>query len=107
LKDNICVICAGEKIFMGHPCSFCNGTGEWNEASESYYNNHVCQCFVWGREFCPICKKKCHHESTASPKQKIVPGYGGMSNHLIASTSGSNTTINVSNTAEMEEMILA
>jgi len=99
-EDNICVICEGTKLHMSHPCSFCNATGEWNAASESFLKDHICQCYVWGREFCPICKKICHHDSTATPKQRIVPGYGGMT-----------STISIKHTTifpeQEEELILA
>ena len=30
------------------------------------------------RKFCPICKQKCHHDASLTPKQKIDPGYGGI-----------------------------
>ena len=78
--SGICVICDGEKIFLGHTCTFCNGTGEWNEASESYLKDHICQCIIWGRKFCPVCGEICHHDSSSTPKCTIDSGYGGMSN---------------------------
>ena len=92
-----CVICDGKKINMRHTCTYCNGTGEWNQTAENYYNNHICQCIVWGRKFCPICKKECHHDSSLNPKQRIVPGYGGMSSQM------RNPEVQ----KEEEEMILA
>lgn len=72
-----CVICDGEKIYLGHPCTYCNGTGEWNQAAESYVKDHICQCINWGRKFCPVCRKLCHHDSSQTPKQVIDSGYGG------------------------------
>ena len=80
--DNVCVICEGKKIYFGHPCTFCNGTGEWNEPGENYLRDHICQCIVWGRKFCPVCGKKCHHDSSQTPKQRIVPGYGGLTSTI-------------------------
>lgn len=86
LEGNICNICEGEKTFMGHPCTYCNGTGEWNQSAESYSKNHICQCIIWGREFCPICNKPCHHTSSATPKQTIDSGFGGMSTMMSVET---------------------
>lgn len=82
-----CVICDGQKIHFGHPCSYCNGTGEWNKAADYYLENHICQCIHWGKKFCPICKKECHHDSSQTPKQRIVPGYGGMTATISTTTS--------------------
>ena len=39
----------------------------------------ICQCIVLDRKFCPVCNKACHHDTSLNPKQKIDPGYGGMS----------------------------
>lgn len=91
-QDNICVICDGTKIFLGHTCSFCNGTGEWNQTGENYLKEHICQCIVWGRKFCPVCGKLCHHDSSSTPKQVIDSGYGGMSNTLSIVTGTSTTS---------------
>jgi hypothetical protein len=82
-----CVICDGKKIHLGHPCSFCNGTGEWNQTSESFLKDHICQCIHYGRKFCPVCNKKCHHDSSQTPKQRIEPGYGGMAATINTTTS--------------------
>ncbi len=77
-EDNNCAICKGiGKNMFNETCTYCNGTGESNSLAKEYLQNHICQCIYWDRKFCPICKKKCHHDSTLSPKQKIVPGYGG------------------------------
>ena len=101
-QDNICLICDGKKIFLGHPCTFCNGTGEWNQAGENYLKDHICQCIIWGREFCPVCGKICHHDSHQTPKQKIIPGYGGLSATISYTTSDSVTA-----TQPEEELITA
>lgn len=63
-------------------CPYCNGTGEWNDAAAAYLKNHICQCIVLDRKFCPVCEKKCHHDTTLSPKQKIDSGYGGISSAI-------------------------
>ena len=44
--------------------------------------NHICQCITLDRKFCPVCNKPCHHDTTLNPKQKIDPGYGGMSSTI-------------------------
>ena len=110
LKDNFCMVCVGEKRFMGHPCTFCSGTGEWNGASESYFKDHICQCVIWGREFCPICKKRCHHDASLSPKQKIDPGFGGMTSmRPVTSTSSQLQTTSDGVTSQQieEDMVTA
>jgi len=107
LSDSgICVICDGKKTYLGHPCTFCNGTGEWNQASENYLKDHICQCIIWGREFCPVCGKLCHHDSSQTPKQRIVPGYGRLTSTLtIESTQGFSAI--TSDEKIEEEMITA
>jgi len=76
--DDVCEFCKG----VGRPlqiCVYCNGTGEWNQAAQVYMKNHICQCITLDREFCPVCNKSCHHDTTLNPKQRIDPGSGGMS----------------------------
>lgn len=104
-EDNVCVICDGEKIFLGHPCTFCNGTGEWNQPGENYLKDHICQCIIWGREFCPVCGKKCHHDTESTPKQIIDSGYGGMSN-TISIGSTKQFTVTTSDTGTMQEQLI-
>lgn len=60
-------------------CPYCNGTGEWNSVAQAYVKNHICQCVFADRKFCPVCKKKCHHTTSLSPKQVIDPGFDGAS----------------------------
>jgi len=60
-------------------CNFCNGTGEWNNAAQKFMDSHICQCFDYDRKNCPVCHKPCHHDTSLNPKQKIDPGYGGIS----------------------------
>ena len=83
--DNVCVICEGKKIFLGNSCTFC-------------------QCIIWGREFCPVCGKKCHHDSSQTPKQRIVPGYGGLTS-TINVTSGTEFTDTTSDNEPIQEFI--
>jgi len=79
MTEGVCEVCMGTtKNLFNESCPYCNGTGEWNEAAASYVKNHICQCINWDRNFCPICKKKCHHDTPLSPKQVIDPGYGGL-----------------------------
>jgi len=77
-----CDMCKGEKKFLGRNCAFCNGTGEWNQTAQSYMKNHICQCMILDRKFCPVCNKKCHHDTSLNPKQTIDPGYGGTSTQI-------------------------
>jgi len=80
-SDDNCDFCLGKgKNFVNESCTYCNGTGEWNQAAQSYVKNHICQCIIWDRKFCPVCKKICHHDTTVSPKQVIDSGYGGLGN---------------------------
>lgn len=79
LKDDICDFCKGVGKSSSYVCVYCNGTGEWNAAAQSYLKNHICQCIALDRKFCPICNKSCHHDTSLNPKQKIDPGNGGIS----------------------------
>ncbi len=79
MTDNYCDMCKGKGQFLGNPCVYCNETGEWNVAAQGYLKNHICQCIISDRKHCPVCNKKCHHDTTNHPKQKIDPGYGGVS----------------------------
>lgn len=75
-----CDFCGGEGSAIGITCVYCNGTGEWNFAAQSYLKNHICQCITWDRKHCPVCQKKCHHGTTSGPRQTIDGGHGGQSN---------------------------
>ena len=77
MVEDICDLCKGSGVFYSKMCVYCNGTGEWNQAAQAYMKNHICQCILQDRKFCPVCGKACHHDTTLSPKQKIDPGYGG------------------------------
>jgi hypothetical protein len=79
MKGDVCDFCNGSGEFMNNSCVYCNGTGEWNQAAQGYMKNHICQCNRCDRIFCPVCNKPCHHDTTLAPKQKIDPGYGGIS----------------------------
>ena len=60
-----CKVCEG----TGHidatdsDCSFCNGTGDSNKAADRYVKSHACQCVFHDRKNCPVCKRKCHHDT--------------------------------------------
>lgn len=84
MDNEYCVICKGTgKNLFNEGCVYCNGTGEPNNIAEEYFRNHICQCIFSNREFCPVCNKKCHHDSSQTPKQVIDPGYGGMSSAIM------------------------
>lgn len=78
----VCVICKGIQQIGEKTCPYCNGSGEWNQLAETYLKTHICQCIFWDRKFCPICKKKCHHDTPLSPKCTIDSGYGGMTTSM-------------------------
>jgi hypothetical protein len=81
MNDDYCDFCKGLSIGSKN-CVYCNGTGKWNASAQAYLKNHICQCIVLDRKFCPVCNQKCHHDSSLSPKQKIDPGYGGQSSGI-------------------------
>lgn len=69
-----CAICKGQGITLfGEPCSFCRQTGEANNAAESFVRNHTCLCITLDRKNCPVCGKKCHHNTPNRPKLLISP----------------------------------
>ena len=43
-----CLVCKGDgKIAWTHTsCPFCNETGEYSKASETFLLNHICQCII-------------------------------------------------------------
>ena len=78
-SDDYCTVCRKTgRTFDNRICPFCNGTGEPTNTAEEYMRNHICQCIVLDREFCPVCEKKCHHDASLSPKQIIDSGFGGL-----------------------------
>ncbi len=80
LTESPCDLCKGSgKNQFDKICCYCNGTGEWNDAAASFMKNHICQCILLDRKFCPVCELKCHHDTSLNPKQIIDSGYGGMS----------------------------
>ena len=79
MTEDICDFCKGLGSISSHDCVYCNGTGEWNQAAQAYVKNHICQCIILDRKFCPVCNKACHHDTSLNPKQRIDPGYGGSS----------------------------
>jgi len=101
MSESPCDMCRGSgKNQFNETCTYCNGTGEWNDAATAYLKNHTCQCLILDRKFCPVCKKKCHHDSSQTPKQVIDPGYGGMSSPVSFSSATESEM-------EEEDMIVA
>ncbi len=79
MTESPCDICKGTcKNQFNEICPYCNGTGEWNDAAAAYLKHHICQCIFLDRVFCPVCEKKCHHDSALSPKQVIDDSPGGL-----------------------------
>ena len=70
-----CAVCKGVgKIeLLNTSCPFCNGTGEFTKISESYFKSHICQCIFLNRKTCPLCGKKCHHDTPNKPKILLGP----------------------------------
>lgn len=77
MKENneVCPICVNGMIKVTESqCPFCNGTNEYTPAAGAYLKNHICQCvFTTDRKMCPICNKKCHHDTPNRPKILIAP----------------------------------
>jgi len=100
-----CSVCFGTgKNMFNENCTYCNGTSEHNILADEYLKNYICQCITWDRKNCPVCKKVCHHDSSQTPKQKIDPGYGGMSNVVQLDSSQGNFTI--SSETQEEELVI-
>jgi len=70
LNQKGCIICqnTGRLEALSIGCSFCNGTGEYTKAAESYMKSHPCQCIYYDRRSCRLCGKKCHHATNNKPK---------------------------------------
>lgn len=86
-KDvGVCAACRKGKNHFDETCTYCNGTGEWNQAAQSYIKNHICQCILLDRRWCPACNEPCHHDSSCTPKCVIDSGYGGDVNYNINHT---------------------
>ena len=70
-----CPICDGTGAIdlLWAACSFCNGTGESTRSAEAYLKSHVCQCILLDRRTCPLCGKKCHHDTPNRPKILVGP----------------------------------
>jgi hypothetical protein len=69
-----CQICNGTgRTYNMMPCLFCNETGLSNKFADSFIKNHICLCSTTDRKHCPICKKKCHHDSALRPRLVVPP----------------------------------
>ena len=70
-----CVVCRGTGTveILGTECPFCNGTGAHSKIAESYFKSHICQCILLDRRTCPLCKKRCHHDTPNKPKILVGP----------------------------------
>ena len=70
-----CAVCKGiGKIkLLDSPCPFCNGSGEFTKISESYFKSLICQCIFLNRKTCPLCGKRCHHDTPNKPKILLGP----------------------------------
>ena len=75
MVDENCVVCKGSGTIelLGSQCPFCNGTGDFTKAAESYLHSHICQCIFLDRKKCPLCGKNCHHDTPNKPKVLIGP----------------------------------
>ena len=70
-----CPVCFGRGAIeiTDSDCPFCNGTGEFTKAAESYMKSHICQCVFLDRKNCPLCGKRCHHSTPNRPKILLTP----------------------------------
>ena len=75
LVDEKCVVCKGTGTIelLDSQCPFCNGTGESNKLAKSYLDSHICQCVFLDRKQCPLCGKRCHHDTPNKPKILLNP----------------------------------
>jgi len=75
LSEEKCAVCGGQGkiVLLDTQCSFCNGTGEFSKTADSYMKSHICQCIFLDRITCPLCGKKCHHDTPNKPKVLISP----------------------------------
>ena len=73
--EKTCVVCKGLGTIelLNSQCPFCNGTGEYTRISERYLKSHICQCIFLNRKTCPLCGKKCHHDTPNKPKLLLGP----------------------------------
>ena len=70
MTEDVCDFCKG--VGSTNVCVYCNGTGEWNQAAQSYVKNHICQCIVLDRKFCPVCNKPCHHDTSLIQNRQLI-----------------------------------
>jgi RecJ-like exonuclease len=77
MLEKKCEVCKGSgKIeALESECPFCNGTGEYSKAGDSYMKSHICQCVAYDRKNCPLCEKKCHHNTPNRPRLLVGGGY--------------------------------
>ena len=70
-----CSVCRGTGMIelLSVQCSFCNGSGEYTKAAAAYFATHICQCVNLDRKHCPLCGKKCHHDTPNKPKILLSP----------------------------------
>ena len=56
-------------------CGVCKGDGtiELIDSQCPFLKSHICQCIFLDRKMCPICEKKCHHDTPHRPKIRISP----------------------------------
>ena len=75
VSEKKCAVCNGQGkiVLLDTQCSFCNGTGEYTKSAESYIKSHICQCIFLDRVTCPLCGKKCHHDTPNKPKILLGP----------------------------------
>ena len=75
VQKNGCAVCRGKGIIelLGSQCPFCNGTGDYTKSAKSYLDSHICQCIFLDRKTCPLCEKRCHHDTPNKPKILLGP----------------------------------
>ena len=75
VSEKKCAVCKGkgkiELLYSSSP--FSNGTGEFTKISESYFKSHICQCIFLNRKICPLCGKRCHHDTPNKTKIMLHP----------------------------------
>ena len=55
------------------PCPKHEYVREHTKAAEAFLASHTCQCILLDRKTCPVCGKKCHHDTPNRVKVMAGP----------------------------------
>jgi hypothetical protein len=72
-----CAVCKGDGIVWAMDnslCWFCNSTGEFNLAADSFMKSHGCLCHLKSEaKHCILCGGTCHHSTDHRIVVRIDP----------------------------------